>query len=352
MRVRRIVAAVLTVGALTACGQAAVPTSAPADRAAQASYGAAPAAGAAAAAKPAEAPKPAEPPKPAAAPTQAPAAAAPAAPARLAAAPAEKPAAGEQRASELAQTTIPTDKPWDRMIIRNGTLSLWVENVERAVEQARQVAGKYDGFVSGSNTRIEKVKVGEKEEERQFATLTLQVPSRTFDPAVQELRRLGLKVESEVATSQDVTEEYVDLDSNLRNLRRTEDAVAAMLAKAQKLEEVMMLTRELTQIRGQIERLEGRKRFLERRSDFSSVTLNLQLPPPAAATPTPVPTPVGWNPSATAERGWNASLRVLRAVADVVILAVAFGWWLVPFGAVAAYAALRVRARPPERADG
>jgi hypothetical protein len=82
------------------------------------------------------------------------------------------------------------------------------------------------------------------------------------------------------------------------------------------------------------------------------MSLSLQLPPSSAATPTPGPTPVGWNPAATAERGWNASLRVLRAVADVAILAVAFGWWLVPFGALAAYAALRMRPRRAERADG
>jgi hypothetical protein len=339
MQLRRVAAVALLMGMLAGCGQAAVPTAAPAaakpaDRPAAEAY----AVGPAAVARPAEPAKPAQAPPPAAAATK------PAA----AATPAGAPSANDQSASGLAQTTIPTDRPWDRMIIRNGTLSLWVDDVERSVEQARQIARKYDGFISGSNTRIEKVKVGDKEEERQLATLTLQVPSRAFDLAVQELRGMARKVESEVGTSQDVTEEYVDLDSNLRNLRRTEEAVAGMLSKAQKLEEVMMLTRELTQIRGQIERIEGRKRFLERRSDFSSVTLGLQLPPATAATPTPTPTPVGWNPSATAERGWNASLRVLRAVADVVILAVAFGWWLVPFAAVAAYAGLRLRARTLE----
>jgi hypothetical protein len=144
-----------------------------------------------------------------------------------------------------------------------------------------------------------------------------------------------------------VTEEYVDLDANLRNLRRTEDAVAAMLARAQKLDEVMTLTRELTQIRGQIERIEGRKRFLERRSDFSTVTLNMQLPPSDAATPTPV----RWDPAATAARGWNASLRVLRAIAEVVILAVSFGWWLVPLGLAGGYVLLRTRLRPRERVE-
>jgi hypothetical protein len=124
-----------------------------------------------------------------------------------------------------------------------------------------------------------------------------------------------------------------------------------MLSKATRLEDVMMLTRELTQIRAQIERIEGRQRFLEKRSDYSTVTLTLGLPPVTASptpvpTATPVPTPVpAWNPSATAERGWNASLRILRAVAEVAILAVAFGWWLIPIGAIGGAVYLRDRNR-------
>jgi hypothetical protein len=356
MHVRKIVAVGLLGAMLVGCASASTPTPAPA--------------------KPAEVPKSAAAaPAPAVAPTRPAAAApidaarpaagagmtAPAAAARnsgdtFAGAPAAAPPAASQPAtetkSELAQTTIgPEATAWlDRKIIRNATLSIWTQTVDAKVQEVRQIAQQNGGFISASNTRTEKVKVNGEDQERQIAVLTLQVPVQQFDPTISALRNLG-KVENEVGTSQDVTEEFVDLSANVANLRKTEEAVSGMLAKATRLEDVMMLTRELTQIRGQIERIEGRKRFLDKRAELSSVTLTLQPPPPAAVTPTPtpVPTPVPvWDPSRTAERGWNASLRVLRGVADVAILALAFGWWLIPLGAIGGAIALRMR-RPAAR---
>jgi hypothetical protein len=361
MQIKRIVAVGLMSAMLVGCGSAALglPTATPAP--------AKPAAPAAAPTSAAAAAKPAEPPRPAAA--MKPAAAAPAAGGAMTvareadsyaaapgAAPQPAPAAAYPSAnvakSELAQSTVPTDVAWlDRKIIRNATLSIWSENVERSVQVARQVAETNGGFISGSNTRTDRVKIGEKDEDRQIATLTVQVPAQQFDRTIDALRQLG-KVESEVGTSQDVTEEFVDLSANVQNLRKTEEAIQSMLGKATQLNDVMTLTRELTQIRGQIERLEGRKRFLEKRSDLSIVTLTVQ-PPPIVATPVPTatPTPI-WDPSRTAERGWNASLRVLRGIAEVGILAIAFGWWLIPVAGVIGVVALRMRrpTRSPETA--
>lgn len=243
-----------------------------------------------------------------------------------------------------ASTVAPaTERGWSRMVIRNGALQLQVESVEASLARAREVAARYDGFVAGSSTQIEKVRGPRGDEERQIATLTLQVRSDAFDLAVSDLRRLALKVESEVGTSQDVTEEYVDLEATLKNLRATESAVARLLERATRIEDIVMLTRELGQVRGQIERLEGRKRFLERRADHATISVTLRQPPVGSAV-----TPLAgsaWDPAATAARGWNASLRVLRTVADLAILAVAFGWWLVPPLALAAFAGLRLVSR-------
>jgi hypothetical protein len=351
VHIKQIVAVGLTSAMLTACGSAAMPTPTPApakpavaeQSAAYGTGGAAPLS-APAPTKPAAAAKPAEPARPAAA--AAPAGLATGAMARAndafqAAPPAAPAPATNEAKSELPQTVLGNESAWlDREIIRNATLSVWTDDVETAVQKARQIADLNGGFVSASNTRTERVRVGDKDEDRQLATLTVQVPVQQLDRTMDALRQLG-KVESEVGTSQDVTEEFVDLSANVQNLRKTEEAIQAMLARATQLQDVMTLTRELTQIRGQIERLEGRKRFLEKRSDLSSVTVSLQ-PPPLGPTPTPTPAPV-WDPSRTAERGWNASLRVLRGIAEVGILAVAFGWWLVPLAAIAGAVALRVR---------
>lgn len=278
---------------------------------------------AAAPVKPAEAPKPA---------MAAPAAAAPAAPAAARNSPAGQ--------ASMTESQAVSDRPWDRMIIRNATLALRVENVERALGAVRQLAGKYGGFVAASNTRLDR----NGDREQMFATATIQVRADAFDAAISDLRGLAVKVENENGTSQDVTEEYVDLNANLHNLQSTEKSLVSLMEKATKLEDVLTLQRELTNVRSQIERIQGRKKFLERRSDFSQITVALQEVD-AAAAPRPIPT-TAWDPARTFDRGWQASLRVLRGIADVAILALAFGWWMLPFAAVGGLLLLRRRPRP------
>ena len=109
------------------------------------------------------------------------------------------------------------------------------------------------------------------------ADLTLQVRSDAADATVSDLRALG-KVTTETSGSQDVTEEYVDLGSNLRNLQASETAILKLMDKATQIQDVLALQRELTNVRGQIERIQGRKTYLERRSDMATITLSLRLP--------------------------------------------------------------------------
>jgi hypothetical protein len=226
-------------------------------------------------------------------------------------------AAAEQRAAQ----------PFDRLVIRTAQLSVEVANIEQALAQVRAIASRGGGFVSASNTRVEKV----NDQERTIADLTLQVRTDGADTALSDLRALG-KVTTETSGSQDVTEEYVDLDSNMRNLQASESAILKLMDKAGRLEDVVALQRELTSIRGQIERIQGRKRYLERRSDMATITLALRLPPLDASRPAG-----GWDPISVAQRGWQASLAMLRTVAEVLIVAAAFSWWLVPFIALGIY---------------
>jgi Domain of unknown function (DUF4349) len=228
----------------------------------------------------------------------------------------------------------------DRMVIRTAQLSVEVQDMESALTKARAIASQAGGFVSTSNTRIER----NDDQDRMVADLTLQVRSGSADSAMSDLRALG-KVTSETSGSQDVTDEYVDLDSNLRNLQASETAILKLMDKATQISDVLTLQRELTNVRGQIERIQGRKTYLERRTDMATITLSLRLPP---ATPTQL-TAGAWDPLAIAVRGWQASLTVLRGVASVAIVAAAFSWWLVPFLALGGYVWLRRRraATPP-----
>ncbi len=220
------------------------------------------------------------------------------------------------------------------MVIRTAQLSLEVQDMESALAQARAIASRAGGFVSASDTHVEKV----NDQDRTVANLTLQVRSDAADSAMSDLRGLG-KVTAESSGSQDVTDEYVDLDSNLRNLQASEAAILELMDRATQIQDVLSLQRELTNVRGQIERIQGRKTYLERRTDMATITLGLRLPPPAS----PQNAPAGWDPLATALRGWQASLTVLRVATDAVIIALAFSWWLIPFVGFGIYLAVRSR---------
>jgi hypothetical protein len=220
------------------------------------------------------------------------------------------------------------------MVIRTAQLTVAVPDMESALTQARAIASRSGGFVSASDTHVEKV----NGEDQTVANLKLQVRSDSADSAISDLRALG-KVTAESSGSQDVTDEYVDLDSNLRNLQASESAILKLMDKATQIQDVLQLQRELTNVRGQIERIQGRKTYLERRTDMATITLALRLPAPAASQPGSG----AWDPVGNALRGWQASLTILRGAADVVIVALAFSWWLLPFVAAGAYVWYRRR---------
>ena len=243
-------------------------------------------------------------------------------------------AAGASQPSALPDTSA---QILDRMVIRTAQLAVEVGDMEQALAQARSIASRGGGFVSASNTHVEKV----NDQDRMVADLTLQVRSDAADGALSDLRALG-RVTSETSGSQDVTDEYVDLNSNLRNLQASESAILKLMDRATQIQDVLSLQRELTNVRGQIERIQGRKTYLERRTDMATITLSLRLPPAQDSKPI---AGGAWDPFAVAQRGWQASLTLLRGVAEAVIIVVAFSWWLVPFIALGAYAWLH-RRRP------
>lgn len=222
--------------------------------------------------------------------------------------------------SNMAEAAIP---PLDRMVIANVNLSLSVENAIDAARAAERTAERYGGFVAGSNLR--------DSDAGREATLTLRLPSARLSEALSDLRSIGRKVTDESRATQDVTEEFTDIESNVRNLRSTETQILALMERATKIEEVLALQRELTGIRGQIERLEGRRRVLENRSDFA--TISIRLVEPLASAPRD-----GWSPLETAAQALAALSRFAERLGTLAIWLLVFlpiygpaaaaTWWL------------------------
>jgi hypothetical protein len=132
-----------------------------------------------------------------------------------------------------------------------------------------------------------------------YATITIGVPVDQFERAIRRLRDLAVQVVDETASGQDVTDEYVDLQSRLENLEATRDRIREFLDQARNVDEALLVNEELAAVEAQIEQVQGRMNYLFDRSAFSTITVQIdpELPEP---TPTPTPTPAPpWSPGPT-----------------------------------------------------
>jgi hypothetical protein len=152
-----------------------------------------------------------------------------------------------------------------------------------------------------------------------FGDITIRFPAERFVAATNALRGLGL-VQADNTTSQDVSQEYVDLQSRLRNLRAERDVFLALFDRASTIRDTLAVQAQLTNVEGQIEQITGRIKYLDARTTFSTVTVHLGEPGAI------VTTPVDEGPSFAA--AWDtARMGLVRIAGAALILAL----WLTPF---------------------
>lgn len=155
-----------------------------------------------------------------------------------------------------------------RMIIKTGELTIEVEKYDPSTAEIQRLTEQWGGFVSSSTTEIpyENVRTG---------TWILRIPSEKFELALSEIKKLASKLEKESVEGQDVTEEFYDLEARLQNKLLEEKQVRDILRRAGTIHDVLEVQRELSNIREQIERFEGRKKFLMDQSGLSTLTVRL-----------------------------------------------------------------------------
>ena len=167
----------------------------------------------------------------------------------------------------------PAAVPAPPMLIRTGHATIQVDSLEPAIARIQAMATQLGGYVA--NTMINTGRG-----ELRSAHLELRVPSTRFDAAVNAVRPLG-KVESLNVGTQDVGEEYVDLTARMQNAERLEQRLVTLLAtRTGKLEDVLAVERELARVREEIERYEGRLRWLRTQTSFSTLAINIHEPAP------------------------------------------------------------------------
>jgi hypothetical protein len=208
----------------------------------------------------------------------------------------------------LAKVNLQNQAGPDRLIIRNGDLSVVVEDTDAAAADIAQLAGSLDGWLVSSDLFESS---GYKR-----GSVTIRIPAERFDAAVEQIKAMALEVRTESTSSQDVTEEYVDLESRLANLEATADRVRGFLDEARNVEDALDVNRELSSLESDIEVIKGRMQYLSQSAAYSTLTVNL--------IPDEISQPVeigGWRPEGVAKDAIEALVSTLQTLADAAIWA-------------------------------
>jgi len=160
------------------------------------------------------------------------------------------------------------DLPSDQKVIKNGNLTLRVGSVDRAAEEISDIAKNNNGQIFSSNIYQSKADV-------KSGSVTLKVPVNNFEKTISEVKKIATLVVREFTSGQDVTEEYQDLQGQLKNKQAEEQSFTRILNQAQKIDDILAVTRELSRVRGEIESLEGRIKFLNSQTDMATISANI-----------------------------------------------------------------------------
>ena len=197
--------------------------------------------------------------------------------------------------AEYANDTLTATE--ERMIVRTGEMELVVEDVSQTAEDIAQLAVAMGGYVVSSYIS------GEGEETRGW--ISFRVPDDQFEIALAQLGELAVRITSQRTYSQDVTEEYIDLQARLRNALATEQQYLALLEQAVDVDDILRIYESLNRIRAEIEQLEGQIQYLERTTSMSLISVSLE--PEVTAQP-------------LVRVGWSV-LEVLKAAARGLVVA-------------------------------
>lgn len=196
-----------------------------------------------------------------------------------------------------------------RVIIYTGSIALVVRDTQESVDAITAMVDEAGGYVASSNLY--------EASEALRGTVTVRVPADRYQSVLDQLRSLALRVERETANSQDVTEEFTDLQARKTNLEFTEEALQQLLEERQRTgstSDILEVYRELTNIRGQIEQIEGRLRYLANQSALSTITI--ELTPDILYQPISV---AGWQPQGVAREAFQTLIVALQGLINVLI---------------------------------
>ena len=208
----------------------------------------------------------------------------------------------------------------NRKIIARADLSLVVADTQATVDAISTLMDELGGYVSASNIYRSTWDSSKALE----GSITLRVPAENLETALDRLAEMAVTVESRSLNREDVTDQYTDVDAQIRNLEATEQELLAMLEEVRERpnstsEDIMAVYRTLTEVRGEIETLRGRKNMWDNLISLS--TIEVELTPDSANLPV---VEEGWRPSAVAREAQRALVSAVQVLGNIAIWFVMF----------------------------
>jgi len=195
----------------------------------------------------------------------------------------------------------------DRMIVHNVNLSLKVRDVQKEIEKIKDIARENHGYVVNSNLI---------DNEYDFqGYVSIRIPSERLTTVLSSIKLLGEKIVSENWNSRDVTEEYIDLQARLGNLKNTEKQYLRLMERTETIKDILSVQKELTIVRSQIEQLQGRINYLDKTTSTSLINVTVM----------PVSMPVeivdsGWQPIEIIKSALRGLTKFGQSIVNLLII--------------------------------
>lgn len=216
-----------------------------------------------------------------------------------------------------------------RMIISTAQLTLIVNDVATTLEEVWRLVERFQGYTVQTNSYRTAT-------DNLAATVVIRVPSERFGEALSEFRKLAWKVQRESTSGEDVTDQYVDLEARLKAQKATEEELLALLREVrqsegnaqEKAEAILSIYQRLTEVRTQIEQLQGQMQYLEKMSAMATITLELLPREPEVEKPV---VEEGFDPLRTLREAARVLVQILQGLANALIwvAVVALPFWVV-----------------------
>lgn len=194
----------------------------------------------------------------------------------------------------------------DRKVIKTAYIEIEIEagKFDEILSRLTNLAEQNGGFISNSQS------YSDSEGNMTSGNITIRIPSNKYISALEKVKEMGT-VKSTSGSGQDVTQEYTDLESRLRNYKVQEEVLLDLMAQSKKVTDTLEVQRELSIVQEQIEIIKGRMQYLDDLISFSTIDVYFHEPEPITAT--------GWGFVESLKNGLRGAVKVLNWLAAAIL---------------------------------